>query len=103
MKIVIDNKSLELKQANTFLKKLKGLMFKKNINYAIQFRCNGIHTFFMKEAIDVLLCDKNNNVIKIYKSLKKNRIILPKNNVYYTNELPKNTIKNNIKKIKITC
>ncbi len=101
MKLIVDNISIELKEANTFSKKLIGLMLKKNINYALRFRCNGIHTFFMKENIDVIICDKDNNILFIYKDLKKNRIILPKKNVYYTYELPSGTIKNNIKKIEI--
>ncbi len=99
MYIVINNKKILLKTADTFKEKLLGLMLKKEINYALRFRCNGIHTFFMKQNIDVILCDKNNNVLHTYKNLKKNKIILPKRNVYYTYELPKDTIKDKIKKV----
>ena len=75
-------------------------MFKKNINYALKLKCTGIHTFFMFSNIDVILTDKNNNILKVYKNLKPNKIILPQKNVYYTYELPPNTIKNSkIKKI----
>lgn len=101
MKIQINDKSIPLRDANTLGKKIIGLMFKKNINYALRLRCNGIHTFFMREKIDVILTDKTNNVLFIYRNLNKNRIILPKKNVYYTYELPKNTIKEDIKKIRI--
>lgn len=101
MKIQINDKSIPLRDANTLGKKIIGLMFKKNINYALRLRCNGIHTFFMREKIDVILTDKTNNVLFIYRNLNKNRIILPKKNVYYTYELPKNTIKEEIKKIRI--
>ncbi|MDD6878685.1 MAG: DUF192 domain-containing protein [bacterium] len=101
MYIVIDNRKIKLLYADTFIKKLIGLTFKKNINYCLRFRCNGIHTFFMKENIDVILTDKNNNILYTYKDLSKNRIIFPKKKVYYTYELPKNTIKKNIKKINI--
>lgn len=101
MKIEINDKSIPLRDANTLGKKIIGLMFKKNINYALRLRCNGIHTFFMREKIDVILTDKTNNVLFIYRNLNKNRIILPKKNVYYTYELPKNTIKEEIKKIRI--
>ena len=100
--LVINNKTLPLKEANTFIKKLIGLCFKKNINFALRFKCNGIHTFFMFEDIDVILTDKNNNVLYTYKNFKRNRILLPKKNVYYTYELPANTIKTNtIKKLVI--
>lgn len=101
MYTIINNKKIEIKDANTFLKKFKGLMFKKNIDYCLRFKCNGIHTFFMKEEIDVILTDKDNNVLHSYICLKKNKILLPKKNVYYTYEFPKNTLKNKITKIKI--
>lgn len=99
MYIIIDDKKIPLKEAKSFKDKLIGLMFKKNINFALKFKCNGIHTFFMKENIDVILCDKDNNILFTYKNLKKNKIILPKRNVYYTYELPHNSINDNIKKV----
>ena len=74
MKLCINDKKIELKEANTFFKELRGLMFKKHINYALKFRCNGIHTFFMKSNIDVILTDKHNNVLYTYKDLKRRRI-----------------------------
>ena len=101
MKLVVDKKTLELIEANTFLEKLFGLMFKKNINYALRLKCNGIHTFFMREKIDVIVCDKDNNIISVYKCLKKNRVVLPKKKAYYTYELPAGTINEDIKKIEI--
>jgi len=94
MKIIINKKRIPLKEANTFWLKFKGFMFKKNIDYALLFKnCNGIHTFFMKEEIDVILTDKENNILYLYPNLKKNKIILPKKNVYNTYELPKGNIK----------
>ncbi|MBQ7136553.1 MAG: DUF192 domain-containing protein [Bacilli bacterium] len=93
MKIIISNKSIPLKVANSFWLKFKGFMFKKNINHALLFKnCNGIHTFFMKEEIDVILTDKENNVLYLYPNLGKNKVILPKKNVYNTYELPKGSI-----------
>ena len=62
--------------ANSFYKRLKGLMGKKNIDYGILFpKCNSIHTFFMKENIDVVGLDENNEVIYKYENLPKNKII----------------------------
>lgn len=81
-------KKMEIKYANTFFKKLKGLMFVKNFNYILKLKCNGIHTFFMKINIDVILTDKNDKILYIYKNLKPNRIILPKKNVTFTYEMP---------------
>ena len=66
-------------ECNTFIKKLKGLMFKKNINYGLMFKkCNSIHTFFMKQNIDVIFLDKNNNIIKRYNNITKNKILICK-------------------------
>lgn len=93
MYINIDNKKIKLIETKTFKDKFFGLMRKTNIDYALLFRSNGIHTFFMKEEIDVILTDKNYKVLYLYKNLKKNKIILPKKNVYYTIELPHNSIK----------
>lgn len=102
MKLIIEEKEIPLFIATGFLQKLKGLMFQKNIQYALRFRCNGIHTFFMKEAIDVVLTDKDNQVLFIYQNLKPNKILLPEKNVYYTYELPKGSIANkDLKQIKI--
>lgn len=83
---------IEIKEASTFFQKLKGFMGQKNINNGLRFKTNGIHTFFMKEKIDVILTDKKNTIKYLFKSLSKNKIILPKKNIYYTYELPKNTI-----------
>ncbi len=67
-----------------------GFMGKKNIDIALMFnKCNSIHTFFMKENIDVIMCDNNNKILFYYKDLKKNKIILPKKNVKKVFETPK--------------
>lgn len=83
-----------VKEANTFIKKLKGLMFIKEFNYILKFKTNGIHTFFMKINIDVILTDKEDKILYIYRNLKPNKIILPKRKVKYTYEMPVNYIKN---------
>lgn len=85
---------MKIKEANTFVKKLKGLMFINNFDYILKFKTNGIHTFFMKTNIDVILTDKNHKVLYIYKNLKPNKIIFPKRKVKYTYEMPVNYIKN---------
>jgi uncharacterized membrane protein (UPF0127 family) len=47
----------------------------------------------MKINIDVVMTDKNFNILYIYKNLKPNKIIFPKKKVYYTFELPVNKYK----------
>ena len=65
-----------IKIANTFSKKLLGLMFKKNIDHGLLIpNCKSIHTFSMFEPIDVLLLDSNYMVLMINKNVKPNKII----------------------------
>lgn len=89
MKIILKNCELELKDCTSFKDKLIGFMFKKNIDYALRFKCKSIHTFFMRESIDIVITNKNNKVLYIYNNFKKNRIIIKKN-AYYFYELPHN-------------
>lgn len=90
MKLILKNNKIELKNCDKFKDKLLGFMFKKNINYALRFKCKAIHTFFMKENIDIIITDKNNKILYIYPNFKKNRILI-KLKSYYFYELPKNT------------
>lgn len=94
MKLVIDNKIIEVVVANRFLLRLLGLMGKKEINFGIYFpNCNSIHTFFMRENIDVLGLNEKNEIIFIRRNVGKNKVIkvpywLKKTSIL---ELPKNT------------
>lgn len=84
-------KEIELINCKSFYSRFKGFMFKKNIDRALLFeKCNSIHTFFMKENIDVIMCDKDNTILYIYKDLGKNKIILPKKGASKTIEMPCN-------------
>lgn len=91
MKLLYDNKEINLKECKSFMSRFLGFMFKKNITSALLFEhCNSIHTFFMKENIDVIMCDKDNNILFIYKKMPKNKVILPKKNVTKVFETPVN-------------
>lgn len=88
------DKSIALFECASFYSRLKGFMFYKNIDIALLFnKCNSIHTFFMYENIDVIMCDNDNKVLYYYNNLKKNRIILPKKGVYKVYETPSNYFK----------
>ena len=80
--------------ANTLNAKIKGLMGKTNINYGMFFpNVNSIHTFFMKESIDVIGLDQNMIIKEIYPNVRPNKIlILNKSN--HTLELPLNKSNN---------
>lgn len=90
----INNINIEIKKAITFRDRLIGLMGKKDINYGMLFpRCNCIHTYFMKEPIDVLALNKNNEIIFKITALKPNKIFNVKSSINETAilELPQNT------------
>lgn len=94
MEIVINNKRYNLMIANTFFKRLKGLMFQKEIKQGLFLpKTNSIHTFLMKDMIDIIMIDKEDNIVYLEKKVKKNKIIIKKK-AYHTIELPKNTICN---------
>ena len=96
MKIIINNEIYNVDIANTFFKKLIGLIGKKKIKKGMFFpKTRGIHTFFMKDDIDIIMINKENKIIYFKKNVSKNKIIVKKK-AYNTIELPKNTI-NNIK------
>ena len=91
MKLIYNDKSINIIKCDSFFSRLKGFMFRKNINNALLFEsCNSIHTFFMKSNIDVIMCDKDNTILYYYNNLSKRKIILPKKNVDKTIELPAN-------------
>ena len=54
----------------------------------------------MKTNIDVVMTDKDDNVLFIFKDVKPWRIIFPKKGVYSTYEFPSGSI-GNIKKLKV--
>ncbi len=69
-----------------------GLMFKKNISEMCFPKCHAVHTFFMKKNIDIVMTDKENKIIAIYKNVSKNKIISNKK-AYNVYELPINKYK----------
>ena len=89
--LIYGNKNIVLFECKSFFDRLKGFMFTKNINNALLFdNCNSIHTFFMKENIDVIMCDNNNVILFYYKNMGKNKVILPKKGVKKVFETPSN-------------
>jgi uncharacterized protein len=86
----------DVKLADSFFTRLKGLMFRKD---PIKdeglwiMPCNAVHMFFMKFPIDVVLLNKENEVVEIYHSLKPWRMTKPVKSAYSTLELPAGTVK----------
>ena len=71
---------INIKYANNFFRRFKGLMGKKDIDFALLF-CNlkdsSIHTHFMRFEIDVYFLDENNAVFE-KTSLKPWKFYKPK-------------------------
>ena len=94
MKIMINKEEFNVDIADTFKKRFLGLMGKKNIKNGLFFpKTHSIHTFFMKESIDVIMIDKDNKVIYYKKNMKRNRILIKKK-AYHTIELPHSSLSN---------
>lgn len=95
IKNVSKNKTISSKASlKSGLKRVKGLMFDKNIE-AIVFNTRfGIHTFFLKAPIDLLILDKNKKVVVIKEGIKPFRIAVwnPRHDLVV--ELPLGSIKN---------
>ena len=88
MYVIINNKKYNIILMNTFFKRLKGLMFKKDVITDIYFfpKCSSIHTHFMKQNIDICIVDKDYYVTYVEASVKPNKVIIKKG--YHTFEMP---------------
>lgn len=96
MYIKLNKQNIEVKNAKNFKTRLIGFMGQKDIKTGILFpNCKAIHTFFMKEEIDVLGLDDNYQVLYIYRSVPKNKIVKISSTQKKTHilELPKNASK----------
>ena len=95
MNTVINGKKVEIIEQNTFLKKLIGLMFKKEkIDKIYHFpNCSSIHTCCMFQNIDICMTDKENKIVYLKENLKPWKIIWPQKKAYHTYEMPLNTSK----------
>lgn len=102
MKIINLSKKIiiaeNIKEAETLSDKILGLLKKTNPRSLIFKTRFGIHTFFLKESIDVIILDKDLKVVKL-KSLEPNKLFFwnPKYNLVL--ELPKGTVQETFTKI----
>ncbi|MDR2545677.1 MAG: DUF192 domain-containing protein [Methanobrevibacter sp.] len=96
----------EVEIANSYFKRLKGLMFKKNINKGLILKVpksryskrSSMHMFFMRISLDVLFINEENKVYEMV-TLKPWKIYSPKKPAKYVVELKKDSI--NTKNIEI--
>ena len=71
---------LKVEVAETFWARARGLLGRSSMGEVQALwipRCNSIHTFFMKFAIDCVFVDKNLKVRAIYSNVEPGRLVLP--------------------------
>lgn len=84
----------DLKIAESLLDRMFGLLIKsnpRNILFKTRF---GIHTFFLREPIDVIILDKNFKIVKLKPGFKPNRFFFWPPYFNTVIELPSQTISN---------
>lgn len=85
----------DLKVADTFGKRLRGLMGRSELLQGeglLITPCNSIHTFFMRFPIDVMFIDERRFVVHLIPSLKPNRLSPLVRTARSVVELPAGTI-----------
>lgn len=91
------NKLIDIKiiSADNFYKRFKGLMLKKDIDFAMLFsnlKDSSIHTHFMRFDIDIYFLDKN-KIIFEKATLKPWKFYRPKKQANYILEAKKDSLK----------
>ncbi|WML59142.1 DUF192 domain-containing protein [Neobacillus sp. PS2-9] len=77
--------------ADSFFKRLKGLMFRKEVlmdEGLWIIPCNSIHMCFMNFEIDAIFLSKEGQIVKMIEKLKPWQIVKPINHAYSVVELP---------------
>lgn len=94
MKIVNKKQSKKIKLADNYLKRLKGLMFKKDIDYGLLIKTkmgSSIHSYFMCFPIDVYFI--KNNIIYEKTSLEPWKFYKPQQKADFILEFKKDYFK----------
>lgn len=96
MYLKVKNKKIEIKELTTFWERFKGLKFIfEPIDYGIKFPHKRFSTTnFLCQKIDVILTDREDNILYIYENLGTEQYIFPMRKVYNTYFLPIGTAKN---------
>ncbi len=72
MTIQIENQILKIKSCKTFSSRCLGMMGKKKIfSYGFYFpKCKSVHTFFMRQNIDIIMVNSKNEIVAFYQNAK---------------------------------
>jgi uncharacterized membrane protein (UPF0127 family) len=66
----------EIDKAKTLSDEILGMILKRNANGVVLNTRFGIHTFFMKQRIDVIILDKKREVVKVKMNLSPNSLFV---------------------------
>ena len=103
MYLQVKRKKIKLIELTKFWDRFKGLKFVfEPLNYAIIFpKKKFVTTNFLCQKIDIVLTDKEDNILYMYENMKTEKYIFPKRKVYNVYFLPLNTVKNLTKNTKL--
>ena len=90
----------EVEVARSFFKRLKGLMFRKEMKHGTAMLlapCPQIHTCFMRFALDVLFLDQDGKVVRVMENLKPWRLSPIVYHATQTLEMPAGTLQGCVK------
>lgn len=95
MYLKIKKKKIKITELVGFWNRFKGLKFVLDpIDYGVKFQKKKfVTTNFLCQKIDIVLTDKENNILYMYENFKTEKYILPKRKVYNVYFLPLNTVK----------
>ncbi len=95
MYLQVKRKKIKLIELTGFWNRFKGLKFVlEPIDYGIKFpKKKFVTTNFLCQKIDIVLTDKEDNILYMYENMKTEKYIFPKKKVYNVYFLPLNTVK----------
>lgn len=95
MYLQVKNKKIKIIELTGFWNRFKGLKFVlEPIDYGIKFsKKKFVTTNFLCQKIDIVLTDKEDNILYMYKKMNTEKYIFPKRKVYNVYFLPLNTVK----------
>lgn len=95
MLLKINKKKLELVEPSNLFERFKILKFYlKPLDFGVVFKKRFIiSTYYLCQKVDIVLADKDNNIIKVLPSVKSEKWIRRRRKTYYVYYLPEGTVK----------
>ncbi len=88
--IILNNGKVTVKVVNKFKKRIKGFRFYlANIKEGLCYpRKKMINTYFNCQRLDIIVTDKSDKILAIYRNMKTEKFIRPRLKAYYIYLLP---------------